>query len=122
VQLLETDAIRALSEAEAQRQLAQIDPNRLVEEKREGIFVEVLHDLAEPMILLLLAVGMLYAIWGGLADAITIFGVMLTLVAVEVATELRADRAWKRFTGYPDGLCRTRGEPQRGFDRSAGPG
>ncbi len=93
IQQLNSDPRRGLTEEEARRRLAQYGPNRLVEEQEESLFKEILHELTEPMILLLLIVGVLYAIWGGLADTITIFAVILTLVGVEVATELRADRS-----------------------------
>jgi len=89
IQQLHSDPRRGLTEEEARRRLAQYGPNRLVEEQEENLFKEILHELTEPMILLLLVVGVLYAIWGGLADTITIFAVILTLVGVEVATELR---------------------------------
>jgi len=45
------------------------------------------------MILLLLIVGVLYSLWGELGDAITIFVVILVLVAAEVVNEFRAKRA-----------------------------
>ena len=45
------------------------------------------------MILLLIGTGMLYAVWGQPADAITIFGVIVALVAAEVFTEYRAKTA-----------------------------
>lgn len=45
------------------------------------------------MILLLLATGVLYSIWGELSDAITIFAVITLLVASEVVNEWRAERA-----------------------------
>ncbi len=50
-------------------------------------------EVTEPMILLLLAVGVLYSLWGGLADALTIFAIILVLVLVEVGNEFRAKRA-----------------------------
>jgi Ca2+-transporting ATPase len=45
------------------------------------------------MILLLILIGVLYAIWGELRDAITIFAVILLLVTAEVVNEFRAKRA-----------------------------
>ena len=60
LQQLATDAERGLSEAEAQHRLAQYGPNRLSAAKKEGILEEVLEELTEPMILLLLVVGVLF--------------------------------------------------------------
>jgi Ca2+-transporting ATPase len=50
-------------------------------------------EFAEPMILLLLAVGFFYSLWGKLGDALTIFAVIVALVSVEVGNEFRAKRA-----------------------------
>jgi len=90
---LHTDALTGLSEGEARQRLAQFGPNRLREERREPIWEEFLEELRQPMILLLLFTGVLYSIWGGLEDALTIFGVILTLVGVEVWNEYRAKKA-----------------------------
>jgi len=45
------------------------------------------------MILLLLVVGVVYSLWGKLADAITIFAVIFLLVLAEVYNEYRAKKA-----------------------------
>ena len=45
------------------------------------------------MILLLLVTGILYSVWGGLSDALTIFFVIFTLVGVEILNERRAQKA-----------------------------
>lgn len=50
-------------------------------------------EVTEPMILLLLAVGFFYSLWGELGDALTIIAIILTLVTVEVGNEFRAKRA-----------------------------
>ena len=82
-----------LSEPEAERRLRRHGPNRLREKKPEPLWEELLEELAEPMILLLLGTGVLYALWGEAADAVTIVVVILALVAVEVTGERRAERA-----------------------------
>jgi Ca2+-transporting ATPase len=82
-----------LGAEEARRRLAQFGPNRLHEEKREAIWEIFLEEIREPMILLLLVTGILYALWGEPSDALTIFAVILTLVGVEVFNEHRAENA-----------------------------
>src|SRR5216110_2853688 len=77
-----------LSEPEAARRLRRHGPNRLREKKPEPLW-----ELTEPMILLLLGPGALYALWGEAADAATILVVILALVAVEVTGERKAERA-----------------------------
>ena len=73
--------------------LKQFGPNRLREAKQETLLRVFLEEIREPMILLLLVTGLLYSVWGNLADALTIFFVILVLVSVEVINEYRAKRA-----------------------------
>ena len=82
-----------LSEAEAAGRLRRYGPNRLREKTPEPLWEELLEELAEPMILLLLGTGALYALWGEAGDAATIVVVILALVAVEVVGERRAETA-----------------------------
>ena len=82
-----------LSEAEATERLRRHGPNRLHESEPEPLWEELLEELAEPMILLLLGTGALYALWGEAGDAATILVVILALVAVEVFGERRAESA-----------------------------
>lgn len=88
---VEDDA--GLASDEAARRLAASGPNRIVELKREELWEVFLEAIREPMILLLLATGVFYSIWGEPIDAATIFGVILTLVGVEVLLDYRAERA-----------------------------
>ncbi len=77
----------------ALERLHHFGPNSLVEEKHESFWKEFLEELSEPLILMLLGTGVLYALWGELSDAITIFVVILTLNTVEVVNEQRAKKA-----------------------------
>ncbi len=54
---------------------------------------ELGESLVEPLQLLLIAVGVLSAVFGELGDAIAIFVVIAAVVIVETVTELRAERA-----------------------------
>ncbi|HEU4326462.1 MAG TPA: cation-transporting P-type ATPase [Roseiflexaceae bacterium] len=82
-----------LTEAEAAARLAQFGPNRLAEERGETLWAKVLEELREPMILLLLITGALYALLGEPSDAITIALIIATLLTIEIANERRAARA-----------------------------
>ncbi len=90
---LQTDAAGGLSADDARARLARTGPNRLHEVEHEGFWEEYLEELREPMILLLLVTGVLYSILGTLEDAVTIFAIIFTLVALEVVNEQRAGRA-----------------------------
>ena len=82
-----------LSAGEAERILIEAGPNRVYEPERISFFGIARHEVTEPMILLLLVVGIIYSVWGNLGDAITIFAVILSLVFAEVYTEFRAKKA-----------------------------
>ncbi len=90
---LGTDAGRGLTEEEAAGRLVEAGPNSLKVEKPEPFWKEFLEELTEPLVLLLLATGILYAVWGEVRDAMVIFAVILTLNTVEVSNEQRAKKA-----------------------------
>jgi len=87
------DQTSGISEAEAKARLAQAGLNTLTAEKKDPFWEAFLEELREPMVLMLLVTGILYAIWGEVADAITIFVVILTLNTVEVVNEQRSKKA-----------------------------
>ena len=87
------DVAGGLTSEEARRRLVTMGPNRLREVKRESLLDVFLEEVREPMILLLLVIGVLYSVWGKPEDAVTIFAVILALVGVEVWNEHRAERA-----------------------------
>lgn len=82
-----------LSQEEARQRLEWFGPNRLREEEREPIWEVFWEEIREPMVILLLVTGVLYAMWGELTDALTIFFVILTLTVIEVYNEHRAEKA-----------------------------
>ncbi len=84
---------RGLTDQEAAQRLNQYGKNTLVEE-REIRFLGILREeIMEPMILLLIAVGVLYSILGSLSDALTIIVIIIILVLAEVWNEYRAKRS-----------------------------
>jgi Ca2+-transporting ATPase len=60
---LEVQAEQGLSESEVRQRQEWFGPNELAPIRRETIGHVVLEAVTEPMILLLLAVGVLYAFW-----------------------------------------------------------
>jgi Ca2+-transporting ATPase len=82
-----------LTSEEARRRLAETGRNVLFEPKPLRFFSILLEEIREPMILLLLFVGVVYGITGKPEDALTIFFVIVLLVLAEVANEFRAKRA-----------------------------
>jgi Ca2+-transporting ATPase len=107
-----TTADGGLSEAEARQRLSRYGPNRLREKESEPLWEMILEELREPIVLLLLATGALYALWGEVTDALTIFFVILTLAGIEVFNENRAERAIEalREMAEPTALARRGGQ------------
>ena len=82
-----------LTQEEAQKRLNANGQNRLVKPREisfAGVFWE---EVREPMILLLLFVGVVYGIWGELRDTITVFVIIIALVFTEILAEYRAKKA-----------------------------
>ena len=84
---------KGLSDQEAAQRLSKYGKNTLVEQ-REIRFLGILkEEVTEPMILLLIAVGVLYSFLGSLSDALTIIVIIIVLVLAEVWNEYRAKRS-----------------------------
>ena len=84
---------KGLTDQEAARRLASFGMNRLVEESEIRFLAILREEITEPMILLLIAVGVLYSVLGNLTDSLTIIAVIVVLVLVEVWNEYRAKRS-----------------------------
>src|SRR2546429_2495110 len=88
-----TDSSTGLDEATVLQRLAQFGPNRLAEARQQTIWQVFLEEIREPLVVLLLGTGVLYAVWGNIGDALTILCVILLLVGAEVFNEYRAKKA-----------------------------
>ncbi len=89
---------RGLTEQEAAARLNQYGKNMLVEQQEIRFLGILKEEITEPMILLLLAIGVLYSVLGvitgdGLTDAATIIIIIVILVLAEVWNEYRAKRS-----------------------------
>lgn len=84
---------KGLTDQDAAQRLVEYGKNSLIE-TREISFLGILREeITEPMILLLIAVGVLYSILGSLTDALTIIVIIVVLVLAEVWNEYRAKRS-----------------------------
>lgn len=90
---LDVDSTRGLSSDEAASRLHRLGPNRLAPERPEPWWSDALEALTEPLVLLLVVVGVAYALLGQVEDALTILIVILAVACVEVINESRAKRA-----------------------------
>jgi Ca2+-transporting ATPase len=84
---------KGLTDQEAAQRLNKYGKNSLIEQKEIRFLGILREEITEPMILLLIAVGVLYSIWGSLTDSLTIITVIVILVLVEVWNEYRAKRS-----------------------------
>jgi Ca2+-transporting ATPase len=86
---------KGLSQVEAERRLKQVGPNQFVKPLKISFLGIAKEEVVEPMILLLLVVGVLYTAftWPNLQDALTIFSIIFVLVFVEIWNEYRAKKA-----------------------------
>jgi len=89
---------RGLSEQEALQRLGKYGKNALIEERQVRFWDIFKEEVTEPMILLLLAIGVVYSVLGylgktGFTDAATIIVIIIILVLAEVWNEYRAKRS-----------------------------
>jgi len=113
VQSLGVDPAKGLTDQEATARLNQVGKNTLVDE-REIRFLGILREeITEPMILLLIAVGVLYSVLGSLTDALTILVIIIILVLAEVWNEYRAKRSISalRQLAPPTAIVLRNGQP-----------
>jgi len=94
---LEVDQDDGLTEEEVSSRLETFGDNNLKEEYDVSFFKVLLHEIFEPMILLLFAVGIVYTLFGIFFesdpfDGITIFIIIAILVFVEIYNEYRAKK------------------------------
>ncbi|GAA2364253.1 HAD-IC family P-type ATPase [Saccharopolyspora halophila] len=90
---LGVDAGRGLSDEQAALRVARSGPNRRIRPRRVTFWSVLREESTEPMILLLLAVAVLYGVWGKLEDTVAIVVIIAVVVLVEVFTEYRAKAA-----------------------------
>ncbi|KAJ2549560.1 hypothetical protein EV175_004400 [Coemansia sp. RSA 1933] len=91
---LGVDPSHGLDGPDAHARYAYFGPNVPVDlVERLGFLSVLVEEATEPMMLLLLSVGILYSLWGEPWDAATIFIAIAAVICLEVFTEWRAKRA-----------------------------
>ncbi|NLI92763.1 MAG: cation-transporting P-type ATPase [Peptococcaceae bacterium] len=91
--LLQSDIENGLNSEEIPERIKSTGENLIVQSKSLTFLDIFLEEIREPLILLLILVGVVYSIWGKLGDAITIFSIIIVLAFVEVFTEYRAKKS-----------------------------
>jgi Ca2+-transporting ATPase len=83
---------QGLSSAQAAERLARDGPNRLPPPEHKTLAGAVLDVAAQPMVLLLLAATLLYALLGEVVDALALGVSIVVVAAISVVQELRTQR------------------------------
>lgn len=90
---LNSSTKNGLSSGEAENRLKEAGENRITQSKPITFWKILLEEIREPLILMLLVIGVLYSIWGDIGDTIMIIFVILTVSLVEVYTEYKAKKS-----------------------------
>ena len=83
---------QGLSTTQAAERLARDGPNRLPPPEHKTLASAVLGVAAQPMVLLLLAATLLYALLGEVLDAVALGASIVAVAAISVVQELRTQR------------------------------
>ncbi|HEX5675404.1 MAG TPA: HAD-IC family P-type ATPase, partial [Azonexus sp.] len=90
---LGVDRATGLSDAEAVSRLALHGPNRLTETPREPAWKRFVRQLAQPLVLVLIAAGLITSLLSEWVDASVIFGVVLVNAVIGYWQEAKAEGA-----------------------------
>jgi hypothetical protein len=86
-----------LSEAEADSRLKQVGTNEIAREKRQSALMRLLSNIGNPLVLLLLALGVLSYLTGDLRAMVVIFVMVILGVVLRFFQEMRADNAAEKL-------------------------
>ena len=86
-----------LSDAEADSRLKQVGTNEIAREKRQTALMRLLINIKNPLVLLLLALGVLSYLTGDLRAMVVIFVMVVLGVVLRFFQEMRADNAAEKL-------------------------
>jgi len=86
-----------LSEAEASSRLKQVGTNEIAREHRQSVLMRLLVNIKNPLVLLLLALGVLSYLTGDLRAMVVIFVMVVLGVVLRFFQEMRADNAAEKL-------------------------
>lgn len=89
---LESNRSMGLGSGEAVNRLKETGENKITHSRKITFWDILWEEVREPLILILLLIGVLYSIWGDIGDAAMIICVILTVTLVEVWTEYKAKK------------------------------
>ncbi len=86
-------AVRGLSSAEVAERRARDGFNELPTSEQRGVLIDLLNLLREPMSLLLLLCGVIYAVVGDRQEALMLLGFVLFIIVLSLFQERKTSRA-----------------------------
>ena len=89
--------LSGLSEAEADSRLKRVGTNEIAREKRQSALMRLLGNIKNPLVLLLLALGVLSFLTGDLRATVVIFVMVVLGVVLRFFQEMRADNAAEKL-------------------------
>src|ERR1035438_7677337 len=85
--------LSGLSEAEADSRLKQVGANEIAREKRQSALMRLLSNVKNPLVLLLMALGVISFLTGDVRATVVIFVMVVLGVVLRFFQEMRADNA-----------------------------
>ena len=89
--------LNGLSEAEAESRLRRFGMNEIAQEMRQSALMRLLSNIKNPLVLLLLALGVLSFLTGDLRATVVIFVMVVLGVVLRFFQEMRADNAAEKL-------------------------
>jgi Mg2+-importing ATPase len=86
-----------LNEAEADSRLKHVGTNEIAREKRQSVLMRLLSNIKNPLVLLLMALGVLSYLTGDLRATVVIFVMVVMGVVLRFFQEMRADNAAEKL-------------------------
>jgi Ca2+-transporting ATPase len=93
VEALETDASRGLTAEEAERRLVRYGPNELAAESPPSKLEVAMHQVVDPMNLMLIAVAVISIVIGEMSTGVLVAGLVLLNVVLGARQEMKAKAA-----------------------------
>lgn len=124
VQTLKTNQETGLTDAEAQARITQYGHNELIERGIKSPWRILFEQLAEPMVLILIAAAVVSGVLGEFADVIVILLIVIVNAVIGVTQEYRAEQAIAALKklAVPTVKVRRNGQPQSISSRDLVPG
>ncbi|MEQ6342471.1 MAG: magnesium-translocating P-type ATPase [Gammaproteobacteria bacterium] len=86
-----------LTQAEADTRLKQYGPNAIAREQRQSALLRLLSNVKNPLVLLLVALGVLSFLTGDLRATVVIFVMVILGIVLRFVQEMRADNAAEKL-------------------------